>query len=92
MLGKRVLVRTYSAGVHYGTLTDFNGTQVTLEQSRRVWYWKGAFTLNELSLTGPGDGSRISKPVDAITLTQAIEIIPCEEAAIETFNSIKADE
>ena len=37
-----VMVRTYSAGVHFGYLKKREGKEVTLINSRRVWYWSGA--------------------------------------------------
>ena len=75
--GPEVLVRTYSAGVHIGTLKSRSGTEVTLTNARRLWKWAGAFTLNEVATCGISrSGSRISKPVPEILLTQAIEVIP----------------
>lgn len=82
MIGEFVIVRTYSAGVHCGTLVECNGTAVLLEGARRIWQWKGAFTLNELSVKGCNQESRISQPVKRILLTQAVEVIPCEPEAV----------
>ena len=73
--GRFVLVRTYSAGVHFGTLESRDGKEVVLRDARRVWHWKGANTLNELVANGAGAGSRISEPTAKILLTEAIEII-----------------
>ena len=72
-----VLVRTYSAGVHVGTLVSAEGERVLLRDASRVWRWRGANTLHELSLAGPDRTSRtrISERVAEITLTEAIEII-----------------
>jgi hypothetical protein len=81
MLGSFVLVRTYSAGVHMGTLAECNGTTVLLKDARRLFGWKGAFTLHEASVNGVGEESRISAPVEAILLTQAVEVIPCTPKA-----------
>jgi len=85
MIGKMVLVRTYSAGVHYGRLRSHNGREAELRQARRIWSWRGANTLHELSLRGGDPGSRISETVKSILLTEVIEIIPCEQAAIENI-------
>ena len=75
--GPEVLVRTYSAGVHIGTLISRTGTEIELANARRLWFWKGAFTLNEVASLGVNrKESRISKPVPNILLTQAVEIIP----------------
>lgn len=83
---KAVLIRTYSAGVHYGHLKSRKGMEVVLTKSRRIWYWKGAATLSELATTGLNQGaSKIACALDEITLTQAIEIIPCKPAAIKSI-------
>lgn len=81
MIGQFVLVRTYSAGVHVGTLKECAGTAVLLLNARRLWRWSGANTLNEVSQDGVADNSRISESVPEILLTQAIEVIPCSEKA-----------
>lgn len=73
----RVIVRTYSAGVHYGTLVSRKGREVELADARRIWSWRGANTLHEISLRGVGSGSKVSETVKSITLTEAIEVIPC---------------
>ena len=70
-----VLVRTYSAGVHFGMLESRSGKEVVLTGARRVWHWKGANTLNELVANGPAAGSKISEPTAKILLTEAIEVI-----------------
>ena len=70
-----VLVRTFSAGVHFGRIVKRDGKEVTLRDARRVWHWKGANTLHELVANGPGLGSKISEPTSKILLTEAIEII-----------------
>jgi len=84
--GPFVVVRTYSAGVHVGTLVSQRGREVVLGDARRLWRWKGANTLHEIALRGVSlsEFTRISEPVARITLTEAIEIIPAthEAAAI----------
>ena len=75
--GPEVLVRTYSAGVHIGTLVKREGREVELANARRLWSWKGAFSLNEVTTKGINrKDSRISVAVPTITLIEAIEIIP----------------
>lgn len=80
--GKVVVVRTYSAGVHVGTLVSRKGQEIRLRDARRVWRWSGANTLHELALRGATeDWTRISEPVEEIVLTQAIEVITATEEA-----------
>lgn len=92
MIGKYVIVRTYSAGVHFGILREFAGTAVMLTASekedepectgaKRLWQWTEANTLHEISLRGVGEGSKISEPIPQICLTEAIEVIPVTEVA-----------
>lgn len=83
----RVIVRTYSAGVHYGTLAARRGQEVDLKNARRIWFWKGANTLHEIALRGVGPGSKISETVPEICLLQAIEIIPCQPAAVRSLEA-----
>lgn len=88
-VGKYVIVRTYSAGVHVGVLKSCDGTEAVLTDARRIWKWVGANTLSEISLRGVGDGSRVSDAVAEITLTQAIEIIPTTAAAEANLRGAK---
>jgi hypothetical protein len=90
MIGKYVVVRTHSAGVHVGVLKSKEGKEVVLTEARRVWYWIGAFTLSAVSQTGVGSESKISIAVPEIMLTEAIEIIPCSNAAEKKLRRIKA--
>jgi hypothetical protein len=77
-----VLVRTYSAGVHCGILEKQDGKVVTLTASRRIWRWRGANSISELSQQGAAqDWTRISEPVPSLVLTEATEIIPCSAVA-----------
>lgn len=89
LIGKHVVVRTYSAGVHIGELIAKDETNVLLKDARRLWSWKGAFTLTEVATAGVASGSRMSTAVDLIELTQAVEIIPTTEAARKVFDGIR---
>jgi len=88
---RQVIIRTYSAGVHYGTLVERNGQEVILSDARRLWNWQGRNTLHEIALRGVGKGSRVSEPVPRIELLEAIEIIDCEKEAIENLKAAKWD-
>ncbi|MEY2656112.1 MAG: hypothetical protein RLZZ524_3140 [Pseudomonadota bacterium] len=86
-LGTFVVVRTYSAGVHCGTLAAQDGKNVTLKGARRIWRWYGANTLNELALNGADkNGTRISEPASEIDLTEAIEVIACTSEARDNLS------
>lgn len=84
MIGKKVIIRTYSAGVWFGTLEQKNGNEVIIRNARRMWRWwaKEGVSLSAVSVRGiKHEKSKIAESVDAVWL-EAIEIIPCTESAI----------
>lgn len=91
---EQVIIRTYSAGVHYGTLVSEEkiegGYSVTLEKSRRIWKWSGANSLSELATLGTSSPSdcNFSIPVRKIKLS-AIEIIYMTDEAIKSIDDVK---
>lgn len=90
MKGKYVIVRTYSAGVHAGNLVSHKDKLVVLKNARRLWYWDGAASLSQLAMEGTKNPSNCKFPceVNEITLTEAIEIIPCTEEAEKSIKSV----
>lgn len=89
--GVYVIIRTYSAGVHAGYLHKREGKEVTLHSSRRIWYWDGAASLSQLALEGvkKPENCKFSVAVPEIILTEAIEIIPCTDAAMKNIQAVK---
>ena len=91
---KKVIVRTYSAGVHYGTLESATpmegGFDVTLSNTRRIWSWKGANSLSELGTLGTSDPSecKFSLPLLENRIV-AIEIITVTPEAIKNLEAVK---
>lgn len=76
-IGDKVLVRTYSAGVHFGELVSRSGKEVHLKNARRLWSWQGALSLSEVSTKGVIiKDSKISVPVEEIILPEMIELMP----------------
>jgi hypothetical protein len=90
---EKVLIRTYSAGVHYGTLIEktltHDGTHVVLENSRRIWKWAGAYSISDLATIGTVSPSEcsFSIPVKKIELL-AIEIVYMTDSAIKSFEEV----
>lgn len=76
---KYVIVRCRDAGVHAGEYVSHEGREVVLNNSRRIWYWKGAASLSEIAVHGCKypDQCKIAMAVPTITLTEACEIIEC---------------
>lgn len=82
-----VIIRTYSAGVHIGSIKSRNGQEVVLTNARRLWSWSGALSLNEVALKGVDRrASKITAHVPEIELLQVIEIIPIAKGVDLTTN------
>jgi hypothetical protein len=83
LIGTYCIVRTYSAGVFAGTLAARNGREALVTSARRLWYWDGAASLSQMSVDGVSKPKNCKFPteVERVLLTEAIEIIPCTEAA-----------
>ena len=96
LIGKYVIIRTYSAGVHAGILSMKEGKEVILTDARRLWRWnttsKG-ISLSEVANTGLSkDETRVCETVPKLWL-EAIEIIPCSplaESNIKSFEVYRA--
>lgn len=77
------IVRSYRAGVFAGYIKDRNGSEVTMTDARRIWYWAGAASLSQLSQDGvkrPGE-CKFAMTVPEMTIFDVIEIIPCTDVA-----------
>lgn len=90
-IGKKVMIRTYSAGVHFGTLASRNGKEVILKDAHRVYSWVNACTLSQLSVQGSQNRSsenKISMAVSEIILTEAIEIMPMTDESFKNLTAV----
>lgn len=86
MLGRRCLIRTYSAGVHIGDVIAVSegGLEVHLKNALRLWKWEGGgLSLSAVANNGI-KGGRIDKTGE-VFLTNAIEFIPTTEEAEQTY-------
>jgi len=84
-IGKKCIIRTYSAGVHFGEVTEKEGDEIILKNARRLHYWKtknDGISLSEIANHGTHSDSKVCEPVNSIWL-QPVEIIPCAKGAIK---------
>ena len=96
LIGKYVIIRTYSAGVHAGVLSMKEGKEVILTEARRLYHWKtmnGGISLSEIANGGLSkEKTKVCEAVSSLWL-EAIEIIPCTalaESNIKTFEVYRA--
>ena len=91
MIGRDVIVRTYSAGCWFGVLLEKEGKEVIIGDARRMWRWHAekGISLSCCAIHGiKEDQSKIVEAVGSVWL-EAIEIIPC---TIEASKSIRGAE
>ena len=87
MIGKKCIVRTYSAGVWFGTVSEKSGDEVIVTNARRMWRWWAAesISLSAVAIHGiKQSNSKIAAPVESVWL-QAIELIPASNKAISSI-------
>ncbi len=90
-IGQRVLVRTYSAGVHIGTLVSSDEMNCHLKDALRLWKWEGGgLSLSAVATNGIVKG-RLNRTPE-ILLTNCIEFIPVTKAAEKTFEKFVEDD
>lgn len=87
MIGKKCIVRTYSAGVWFGEIAEKSGNEVVVKNARRMWRWWAAesISLSAVALHGvKRDKSKIVEAVPSVWL-EAIELIPASDKAIDSI-------
>lgn len=90
MLGRRCIVRTYSAGVHIGEVEFIDGMEVKLKNALRLWKWEGGgLSLSAVANNGI-KGGRLNRTGE-IYLTNVIELIPTTIEAENTYERFIED-
>ncbi len=90
-----VIIRSDRAGVFAGYLSNKmytkSGTEVTLINSRRLWYWSGAATLSQLAVDGTNNPNSCKFPceVPKHTISGVLEIIPTTAKAQQSIKEVK---
>ena len=90
-IGDKVIIRTYSAGVWFGTLHEKQKGEVILKNARRMWRWTAAESISLSGVAKYGikqDGSKICPPVAGVWL-EAIEILELTAIAINSIEGAK---
>lgn len=88
---KKVIVRANGAGVFFGELKEKNGTEVTMCNVRKLFYWDGAAAIEQLAVDGTSlpDNCKFTVWVDEMTIDNVLQVIPCTEEAIKSLTDVK---
>jgi hypothetical protein len=90
VIGKKAIIRTYSAGVWFGMVSEKSGDEIILSNAIRMNYFKtvSGISLSSVAVNGIHKDSRLAEPVGCVWLNP-IEIIPCTDKAIISIESHK---
>lgn len=95
LIGKKVIIRSYGAGVFFGTLNEAEKCEdkwtVELLNVRRLWNWSGACSITQLAVDGtknPG-GCRFTIAEPSIVVSSVIEIHECSKTSINSIESVE---
>jgi len=87
-----VIVRADKAGVFFGQLVKKEGNEVTLNNCRKLYYWRNACAVEQLALDGvkesTKDECKFTVTVNNATINNYIQIIPCSKKAILSIKSV----
>ena len=94
LIGKKVIIRSYGAGVFFGTLSEAEPVEdkwtVELLNCRRLWKWSGACSITQLAVDGaknPNDCMfTLTEP--SIIVSSVIEIHGCSEESVKSIESV----
>ena len=89
-LVQKVIVRGNRSGVFFGTLVETEGTEVKLQNCRRLWYWDGAASISQLAVDGTKDPDdcKFTVTVEEMVVMDAIEILLCTEKSINSIEGV----
>lgn len=90
-MSKKYLVRCDRSGVFYGEIERKDGQEITMRTARCIWYWNGAASLLQMAKEGvkaPVD-CKFTVYVDELTVLDAIEILPCTDAAVASIEGVR---
>ena len=87
---KFVIVRADRAGVFFGKLVNKEGSEVTLNECRKLYYWEGAAAVEQLAIDGVTEPQKckFTITVENAVILGVIQIIPCTEKAIESLKNV----
>ena len=94
LIGKKVIVRSYGAGVFFGTLNEFDKCEdkytVELLNCRRLWKWAGACSITQLAVDGTKKPKECHFTITekSIVVASVIELHECSERAVKSIENV----
>ncbi len=86
-----IIVTTQSQGIHCGELVSLRASgRAKLRNARRIEYWDGAASVNQIANAGCKKKSRISLAVAELTLFTVGQVIACAPAGEKYLREVPA--
>lgn len=91
MANQKYIVRCDRSGVFYGEIEKRDGQDVVMKNARCLWRWYGAASLMQMALEGVNqpESCKFTVAVDSLEVLDAIEILPCTDAAVKSIEAVK---
>lgn len=86
LVGEYVIVRANEAGVLFGKATEITSNTIALDDCRKIYNWKGAYTVEDISKYGINDDSKVTVNVDGMIIANYCQVLPCSS---QSYNVIK---
>jgi hypothetical protein len=85
------IVRSDRAGVFIGKVIEHDGKEVVMQDVRRLWYWDGAASIDEIAIRGVFKKENCKFPciVGNKFISNVIEIIPATDQAIKSISEVQ---
>jgi len=90
MIGKKIILRSNDAGVLYGTLVKNEADSIILKNARKLYYWSGANTVEDLVTFGVIDpkNCKFTWVIPEMEINSKVQIIPCTKEAIKVIEAV----
>lgn len=90
-IGKHVIVRANEAGVFFGVLESIEGRNIILKNTRKLFRWEGANTVEQIALEGVSkpDNCKFTQSVENVGIANFCQILPCTQEAVENIEKVK---
>ena len=87
---RKSIIRCDRSGVLFGEVVNQKTQVVELKDVRKIYYWEGAFCVEGLAVSGTTKPNKckLTQIVDSMTVTDAIQIIPCTAEAERILSAI----
>ena len=91
MINEKCIVRCDRSGVFFGTVveTSVDCKLVKLANARKLYQWEGALAVEDIATTGVHGRQKFTNICDSLTVTDAIQIITCTKASVESIEKIE---